>query len=117
MPNPKAPRFLVDVRDEASGYLGRELTDSEWAEAYPPAAQKLSRIIQLYGDNGGDRRQPWYLGKLVQEHIAFSIISAYPVFDFLIDCFSQCVYFCTKSPVAFGNSRRRRRSWSSWKKS
>ena len=77
MPNPKAPRFLVDVRDEASGYLGRELTDSEWAEAYPPAAQKLSRIIQLYGDDGGDRRQPWYLGKLVQEHIAFSIISTY----------------------------------------
>ena len=77
MPNPKAPRFLLDARDEASGYLGRELTDSEWAEAYPPAAQKLSRIIQLYGDNGGDRRQPWYLGKLVQEHIAFSIISAY----------------------------------------
>lgn len=76
MPNPKAPRFLLDVRDEASGYLGRELTDSEWAEAYPPAAQKLSRIIQLYGDDGGDRRQPWYLGKLVQEHIAFSIVSA-----------------------------------------
>ena len=45
MPNPKAPRFLVDVRDEASGYLGRELTDSEWAEAYPPAAQKLSRTL------------------------------------------------------------------------
>ena len=76
MPNQKAPRFLLDARDEASGYLGRELTDSEWAEAYPPAAQKLSRIIQLYGDDGGDRRQPWYLGKLVQEHIAFSIVSA-----------------------------------------
>lgn len=44
MPNPKAPRFLLDARDEASGYLGRELTDSEWAEAYPPAAHKLSRM-------------------------------------------------------------------------
>jgi hypothetical protein len=77
MPNPKAPRFLLDVRNEASGYLGRELTDSEWAEAYPPAAQKLSRIIQLYGDNGGARSQPWYLGKLVQEHIAFSVLSTY----------------------------------------
>ena len=77
MPATETRRFLLDARDEASGYLGRELTDSEWAEAYPPAAQKLSRIIQLYGDNGGDRRQPWYLGKLVQEHIAFSIISAY----------------------------------------
>ena len=77
MPATETRRFLLDARDEASGYLGRELTDSEWAEAYPPAAHKLSRIIQLYGDNGGDRRQPWYLGKLVQEHIAFSIISAY----------------------------------------
>ena len=77
MPATETRRFLLDARDEASGYLGRELTDSEWAEAYPPAAQKPSRIIQLYGDDGGDRRQPWYLGKLVQEHIAFSIISAY----------------------------------------
>lgn len=77
MPTPETRRFLLDVRDEASGYLGRELTDSEWAESYPPAAQKLSHIIQLYGDNGGDRRRPWYLGKLVQEHIVFSILSAY----------------------------------------
>lgn len=77
MPTPETRRFLLDARDEASGYLGRELTDSEWAEAYPPAAQKLSRIIQLYGDHGGDRRQPWYLGKLVQEYIAFSVLSAY----------------------------------------
>lgn len=76
MPTLETRRFLLDVRDEASGHLGRELTDSEWAEAYPPAAQKLSHIIQLYGDNGGDRRQPWYLGKLVQEHIVFSILSA-----------------------------------------
>lgn len=77
MPTPETQRFLLDERDEASGYLGRELTDSEWAEAYPPAAQKLSGIIQRYGDGGGDRRQPWYLGKLVQEHIVFSILSAY----------------------------------------
>lgn len=76
MPTLETRRFLLDVRDEASGHLGRELTDSEWAEAYPPAAQKLSHIIQLYGDNGGDRRQPWYPGKLVQEHIVFSILSA-----------------------------------------
>ena len=75
MSAPESRRFLEDARDEASGYLGRELTDAEWTEAYPLAAQKLSSIIQRYGDNGGDRRQPWYLGKLVQEHIAFSIIS------------------------------------------
>ena len=77
MPAPETRRFLLDARDAASGYLGRELTDAEWAEAYPKAAQKLSRIIQLYGDSGGECRQPWYLGKLVQEHIASRILSAY----------------------------------------
>lgn len=77
MSAPESRRFLEDARDEASGYLGRELTDAEWAEAYPPAAQKLSGIIQRFGDGGGDRRQPWYLGKLVQEQIAFSILSRY----------------------------------------
>lgn len=77
MTAPETRRFLLDARGEASGYLGRELTDSEWAEAYPLAAQKLSHIIQFYGDSDGDRRQPWYLGKLVQEHIAFRVLSAY----------------------------------------
>lgn len=70
-------RFLLDARNEASGYLGRELTDAEWTQAYPPMAQKLSSIIQRYGDDSGARRQPWYLGKLVQEYIAFGILSAY----------------------------------------
>jgi len=77
MPLPESRRFLEDARDEASNYLGRELTDTEWAAAYPPAAQKLSGIIQRFGDSGGDRRQPWYLGKLVQEHITFGILSNY----------------------------------------
>lgn len=76
MSAPESRRFLEDARDEASGYLGRELTDAEWAEVYP-AAQKLSRIIQREEDHGGDRRQPWYLGKLVEEHISFSILSRY----------------------------------------
>lgn len=70
-------RFLLDARDEASGYLGREVADAEWTQAYPPMAQKLSRIIQRYGDDDGTRCQPWYLGNLVQEHIAVGILSAY----------------------------------------
>lgn len=74
---PESQRFLLNARDEASEYLGRELTDAEWAEAYPPMAQKLSGIIRRYGDDGGVRCQPWYLGKLVQEHIAFGILSTY----------------------------------------
>lgn len=77
MPTPETRRFLDDARDEASALLGRELTDAEWAKAYPPAAQKLSGIIQRYGDGDGDRRQPWYFGKLVQEHIAFRVLYAY----------------------------------------
>ncbi len=77
MLTPESRRFLDDARDEASGYLGRELTDAEWAETYPAAVQKLSGIIQRHGDAGGDRRQPWYLGKLVQEHITFGILATY----------------------------------------
>lgn len=37
MLTPESRRFLDDARDEASGYLGRELTDAEWADTYPAA--------------------------------------------------------------------------------
>lgn len=76
-PVPESQRFLLDARDEASEYLGRELTDAEWTQAYPPMAKKLSGIIQRHGDDGGARCQPRYLGKLVQEYLTFSILSAY----------------------------------------
>ncbi len=39
MPLLESRRFLENARDEASGYLGREMTDIEWNETYPLAAQ------------------------------------------------------------------------------
>ena len=70
-------RFLLEARDNASDLIGRELTDTEWGAAYPPARQKLAHIIQHYGDADGGRRDPWYLGKLVQEHLAATALTAF----------------------------------------
>lgn len=70
-------RFLLEARDEASDLVGRELTDAEWNAAYPPAEQKLDHIIQHYGDANGERRRPWYLGKLAQEHLAATALTAF----------------------------------------
>ena len=67
------------ARDEACGYLGREITDAEWREAYPEAKRKLDRIIERYGDEDGERRKPYYLGKLVQEHIFQQALSRYTI--------------------------------------
>lgn len=68
---------LMEVRAEAAEFVGREITDDEWAEAYPQAEQKLAYIIQREGDANGVRRQPWYLGKLVEEAIAANAMTRY----------------------------------------
>ena len=57
------------IRDEAALFLGRNPSEDEWEEALPRAERKLSRIIDREGDADGMRRQPWYLGKLVEEAI------------------------------------------------
>ena len=66
-----------EVRDEACGYLGREITDEEWRHALPLAQQKLERIISREGVLNGERRKPYYLGKLVQERITEDAFSRY----------------------------------------
>ena len=66
-----------EVRDEASGYLGREITDAEWEAALPRAKAKLEWIISREGDGDGERRKPYYLGKLVEERISEDAFSAY----------------------------------------
>lgn len=69
--------FEEDVREEACGYLGREITDAEWKEALPAAKRKLERIISREGDLEGERRKPYYLGKLVEEHIRENAVMKY----------------------------------------
>lgn len=74
---PTLAYLLTEARNEASDYLGREVTDTEWEKAYAPATRKLAFIIAREGDAGGARRRPQYLGKLVQEQITASELSAY----------------------------------------
>lgn len=68
---------LLEVRAEAAEFIGREITDAEWAEAYPQAKGKLAHIIGREGDANGARRQPWYLGKLVEEAIGANAMMRY----------------------------------------
>ncbi|MCD7812012.1 MAG: hypothetical protein LUG91_09245 [Ruminococcus sp.] len=65
------------VRKEAGGYLGRELTDEEWKDAYPDAKARLDWIISQEGDADGERRKPCYLGKLVQEIVVQNAFNIY----------------------------------------
>ena len=69
--------YLDAVRAAAVHYLGREVTDDEWNYALGKAKKKLDRIISREGDLDGERRKPYYLGKLVQERIFEDSVSAY----------------------------------------
>lgn len=65
------------IRDEAAIFLGRTPTDEEMKHALPRATKKLRWIIDRDGDPDGMRRQPWYLGKLVEEAIIENEFSLY----------------------------------------
>ena len=65
------------IRDEAAIFLGREPTDEEMEHALPRATKKLRWIIDKDGDPNGVRRQPWYLGKLVEEAIVENAFSEF----------------------------------------
>lgn len=65
------------IRDEAAIFLGRTPTDEEMTQALPRATKKLRWIIDREGDLDGIRRQPWYLGKLVEEAIIENAFSEF----------------------------------------
>ena len=65
------------IRDEAAIFLGRTPTDEEMTHALPRAQRKLRWIIDREGDPDGIRRQPWYLGKLIEEAIIENEFSLY----------------------------------------
>ncbi|MGI6498054.1 MAG: hypothetical protein ACOX0U_04420 [Oscillospiraceae bacterium] len=65
------------IKDEAAIFLGREPTDEEMEHALPRATKKLRWIIDKDGDPNGVRRQPWYLGKLVEEAIVENAFSEF----------------------------------------
>lgn len=66
-----------EVRDEACGFCGREITDAEWDEALPEAQRKLKWIINREGDADGERLKPYYLGKLIEEYLTQKALSQY----------------------------------------
>lgn len=66
-----------EVRDEACGFCGREITDSEWDEALPEARKKLDWVISREGDADGERNKPYYLGKLIEEYLTQKAFSQY----------------------------------------
>ena len=68
--------YLTAARDEACSFFGAPISDKQW-ESLPRALQKLERIIDRYGDEDGERRKPYYLGKLVEEDIRERSFSAY----------------------------------------
>lgn len=57
------------LRQQAEQYLGTAIEPSEWDSARASAEQKLARIIERYGDDGGARREPWYLAQLIAEAV------------------------------------------------
>jgi len=61
--------FIQEAKNEAEEYLGRSTTDAEWSKALPQAQKKLDYIIGREGDANGERRKPYYLGKLIEEAI------------------------------------------------
>ncbi len=67
--------YLREAKNEAEEYLGRSITDAEWNKALPEAQRKLEFIIGREGDADGERRKPYYLGKLVEENIGASAFS------------------------------------------
>ena len=66
-----------EARNETCDLLGREITDAEWDEAAQAAQQKLDHIINHYGDDNGDRRQPWYCGALACEYLHARALAAF----------------------------------------
>lgn len=67
--------------------MGQKLEDA-WSSACRPAARKLARIIQNFGDEDGGRRRPEYLGELVRKQFAAQQLTAY------------CAATCTQKKTA-----------------
>ncbi len=63
------------LRELAESYLGAAIPPLEWDRAKAYAEHKLAFIIEHFGDDGGARREPWYLAKLIAETVQADILS------------------------------------------
>ena len=69
----------TDLKQEAESYLGAEITSSEWDKAKEYAERKLKSLVGRFGDEGGARREPWYLAQLIAEAVSQSRFSEFTV--------------------------------------
>jgi len=67
--------YIREAKNEAEEYLGRSITDAEWEKYLPQAQRKLDFIIDREGDADGERRKPYYIGKLVEEAVGAAALS------------------------------------------
>lgn len=65
------------ARDKAVSFLGMEISDDLWEQAYQAAIRKLEYIVSNYGDLDGARLGASYLGKLAQEYISARALSTF----------------------------------------
>ena len=66
----------LDVREEVSDIIGRELSDADWSRHYAGAKNKLRFIIDREGDLGGARNKAEYLAELVVEDMRAEAMTA-----------------------------------------
>ena len=57
--------------------LGVRLGRREYEAAKKQAERKLAGIIERFGDEGGLRREPWYLAKLIAEAVRSNALSRF----------------------------------------
>jgi hypothetical protein len=73
----------AELRRLAEEFLGGEIFDFEFAKAKEYAERKLfDWIIPREGDLDGERREPWYLAKLIEEAVRASRLSEYCEFRY-----------------------------------
>ena len=69
----------ADLKQEAEQRLGTEIESSEWDKAKNYAERKLKGIIERFGDEGGIRREPWYLAQLIAETVQQNRFSRFTI--------------------------------------
>lgn len=65
----------LDVREEVSDIIGRELPDAAWSRYFDRAKNKLRYIIGREGDAGGARNTVEYMAELVIEAMRAEILA------------------------------------------
>lgn len=74
----------MELRAQAEKQLGAIILPEEWDKAKESAERKLNHIISLFGDEGGARREPWYLAQLIAEAVQANRLTRYCIMRYEI---------------------------------